>query len=159
MRSHTVSWSLNCDSVFPTKPSFPRRRGRRSRLAAHRVWIIDPLDGTCEHAERGRDDWAVHVALVIGGLVAAAAIAVPGRGIVLSTLGRPEMASPRSGAALRIVVSRTRPAPLAGQLAMALDADLVPMGSAGAKTAAVILGEADAYVHAGGQYEWDSAAS
>ena len=32
------------------------------------------------------------------------------------------------------------------------------MGSAGYKVAAVVLGEVDAYVHAGGQYEWDSAA-
>ena len=32
------------------------------------------------------------------------------------------------------------------------------MGSAGAKVAAVVLGEADVYAHTGGQYEWDSAA-
>jgi len=37
-------------------------------------------------------------------------------------------------------------------------AELVPIGSAGAKIAAVLTGEVDAYVHAGGQYEWDSAA-
>ena len=43
-------------------------------------------------------------------------------------------------------------------MAELLGADLIPLGSAGAKVAAVLQGQADAYVHAGGQYEWDSAA-
>ena len=68
------------------------------------------------------------------------------------------MTPPRASRPRRVVVSRTRPPPVAEPVAAALDAELVTMGSAGAKTAAVLLGEADAYVHAGGQYEWDSAA-
>jgi 3'(2'), 5'-bisphosphate nucleotidase len=127
----------------------------RTRLRSERVWIIDPLDGTREYSE-GRDDWAVHVALAIGGVVVAAAVALPPRGVVLSTASPPP--PPAGGRPRRLVVSRTRPPHFARQLADRLGAELVPMGSAGAKTAAVILGQADAYVHAGGQHEWDSAA-
>jgi 3'(2'), 5'-bisphosphate nucleotidase len=127
----------------------------RTRLRNQRVWIIDPLDGTREYSE-GRDDWAVHVALAIAGSISAAAVALPGRALVLSTAAPPS--APAPGPVRRIVVSRTRPPQFAPQLADRLGAELVPMGSAGAKTAAVILDEADAYVHAGGQHEWDSAA-
>lgn len=126
------------------------------RLDAERVWIVDPLDGTREFGE-GRDDWAVHVALVVGSTVVAAAVALPARAALLST-AQPPPTPPRSPEVRRILVSRTRPPHFVGELAAQLGAELVPMGSAGAKAGAVILGEADAYVHAGGQYEWDSAA-
>jgi 3'(2'), 5'-bisphosphate nucleotidase len=127
-----------------------------ARLAAERVWIVDPLDGTREYAE-GRDDWAVHVALWHAGALTAGAVALPARGVLLTT--HAPIAAPRSRAGrLRLAVSRTRPPAVATAVAEALDADLVPMGSAGVKVAAVVLGQADAYVHAGGQYEWDSAA-
>jgi 3'(2'), 5'-bisphosphate nucleotidase len=127
------------------------------RLRARRAWIIDPLDGTREFAEPGRADWAVHVALVAAGQVIAAAVALPAQRLLLST-GRPVPASRLGAPVHRIAVSRTRPPELAGALAEALGADLVAMGSAGAKTAAVVLGAVDAYVHAGGQLQWDSAA-
>ncbi|MDQ3505828.1 MAG: 3'(2'),5'-bisphosphate nucleotidase CysQ, partial [Actinomycetota bacterium] len=52
----------------------------------------------------------------------------------------------------------TRPPAVAQVVAVALDAEFVPLGSAGAKVSAVLLGEAEVYVHGGGQYEWDSAA-
>jgi 3'(2'), 5'-bisphosphate nucleotidase len=125
------------------------------RLEASRVWIIDPLDGTREFSE-GRDDWAVHVALWEDGGLEAAAVALPGLGEVLSTDIEPKIwVYPER---IRLAVSRTRATPLVEALARTIDADLVPMGSAGYKTCAVIRGEVDAYVHAGGQYEWDSAA-
>lgn len=127
------------------------------RLASRRVWIIDPLDGTREYGEPGRSDWAVHVALVEDGQPTAAAVALPARGIVLSTRQRrPEREAPP--ARPRIVVSRTRPPEVARHLAARLGAELIPLGSAGAKVAAVVLGEADVYAHSGGQYEWDSCA-
>jgi 3'(2'), 5'-bisphosphate nucleotidase len=126
------------------------------RLARRRVWIIDPLDGTREYAE-GRSDWAVHVALVVDGQPVAGAVALPASGRTLST-ELPGAPAPRRPGRLRVVVSRTRPPAVAAWLAERLDADIVPMGSAGAKVAAVVLGEAELYVHAGGQYEWDSAA-
>jgi 3'(2'), 5'-bisphosphate nucleotidase len=128
------------------------------RLTAARVWIVDPLDGTREYSEVPRTDWAVHVALVAGGELGAGAIALPAQGRTLSTWQPPEVPSSRLGSRLRLLVSRTRPAAQARALAEALDAELVPMGSAGAKVAAVITGEADVYAHSGGQYEWDSAA-
>jgi 3'(2'), 5'-bisphosphate nucleotidase len=128
-----------------------------ARLDATRVWIIDPLDGTREFGEPPRTDWAVHVALVIDGDVAAGAVALPARGLVLSTDDPPQLTVPRA-APPRVVVSRTRPPASAQQLVSALDAELVPMGSAGAKAMAVVLGEAEIYAHSGGQYEWDSAA-
>lgn len=129
-----------------------------ARLTADRVWIVDPLDGTREFGEPDRIDWAVHVALASGnGRVLAAAVALPALGVVLTTDPAPP-APPPMPERPRVVVSRTRPPALAEAVASALGGELVAMGSAGAKVAAVVRGEADVYVHAGGQYEWDSAA-
>ncbi|HTZ94408.1 MAG TPA: 3'(2'),5'-bisphosphate nucleotidase CysQ [Streptosporangiaceae bacterium] len=141
-----------------------------ARLSANRVWIVDPLDGTREYGEPGRTDWAVHVALWADGELTAGAVALPAQGTVLSTANPPrrhpdgsaggtdDVPSTASGMPLRLLVSRSRPPEFVTDLAASLDAVLVPMGSAGAKAAAVIDGQADAYVHSGGQYEWDSAA-
>jgi 3'(2'), 5'-bisphosphate nucleotidase len=141
-----------------------------ARLSASRVWIIDPLDGTREYGEPGRTDWAVHVALWERGELTAGAVALPAEDRVLSTaeplaMGDPATASAQDRrsaedrhAPVRLLVSRSRPPEFVAQLAERLGAELVPMGSAGAKAAAVIEGQADAYVHSGGQYEWDSAA-
>jgi 3'(2'), 5'-bisphosphate nucleotidase len=129
------------------------------RIGAHRVWIVDPLDGTREFGEPGRTDWAVHVALVIDDRLAVGAVALPAAGLTYSTGSPPPPASPPvDGAAPRFVVSRSRPHPATLLAAEALGAQLVPMGSAGAKAMAVVRGEAQVYAHAGGQYEWDSAA-
>ncbi|MGI8575913.1 MAG: 3'(2'),5'-bisphosphate nucleotidase CysQ [Egibacteraceae bacterium] len=128
----------------------------RARLDAVRCWIVDPLDGTREFGELGRSDWAVHVALVEQGEPVAGAVALPGLGRTLATASPPPVGP--SAQRVRLVVSRTRPPEVTGMLASALDAELVPMGSAGAKAMAVLRGEADVYAHAGGQYEWDSAA-
>jgi 3'(2'), 5'-bisphosphate nucleotidase len=131
-----------------------------ARLAAQRVWIVDPLDGTREFGEAGRTDWAVHVALWELGGLAAGAVALPAQGRVLST-GQPPAPPPATtgpGRKLRLTVSRTRPPAFMPKLCEIMNAELVPLGSAGAKAAAVISGDVDAYVHSGGQYEWDSAA-
>jgi len=130
-----------------------------TRLKAPRVWIIDPLDGTREFSEPPRDDWAVHVALWQNGRLTAGAVALPARKITY-TSAEPAAQLPHRGdqAPLRLAVSRTRPPAFITELAEALSADLVPMGSAGVKAMSVIDGTTDAYVHAGGQYEWDSAA-
>ena len=126
------------------------------RLRSERVWIVDPLDGTREFSELGRDDWAVHVALWQAGELVAGAVALPAQGITLAT---PDVAAPPPPPAQpRIVVSRTRPPAVALEVRDALDGVLVEMGSAGAKVASVVQGLSDVYVHAGGQYEWDSAA-
>ena len=131
----------------------------RARLAADRVWIIDPLDGTREFGEEGRVDWAVHVALWEHGELTAGAVALPAQAKVLCT-AEPPPAPPAIApdAPLRLVVSRSRPPEFVQRLAAEVGAELVPLGSAGAKSAAVITGDVDAYVHSGGQYEWDSAA-
>ncbi|MCQ9163635.1 3'(2'),5'-bisphosphate nucleotidase CysQ [Arthrobacter sp. STN4] len=127
------------------------------RLSAGRVWIIDPLDGTREFSE-GRPDWAVHVALWESGQLVAGAVAVPGEGCMIGDGHRQPIHGGGRRDRLRIAVSRTRPPDCAERLAEYLDAELLPMGSAGYKAWLVTTGEADAYVHAGGQYEWDSAA-
>ncbi len=149
-----------------------------ARLSASRVWIVDPLDGTREFGEAGRTDWAVHVALWELGELTAGAVALPAQGKVLSTaeppaapsgqaagdgLGQPAAGGDWAGrpavpGSLRFVVSRTRPPAFISVLASQAGATLLPLGSAGAKVAAVICGDADAYIHSGGQYEWDSAA-
>jgi 3'(2'), 5'-bisphosphate nucleotidase len=132
-----------------------------ARLGARRVWIVDPLDGTREFGEPGRTDWAVHVALWESGPgdLTAGAVALPAQDTVLSTLEPPAGPGPASATApLRIVVSRSRPPSFVRNISGLLSAELVPLGSAGAKVAAVIRGEVDAYVHGGGFYEWDTAA-
>ncbi len=150
----------------------------KARLTADRVWIVDPLDGTREFGEAGRQDWAVHVALwardapappgqwpgtshaaAEPGDLIAGAVALPAQARVLSTaapLARP--ADDRTERPLRLVVSRSRASDLVKEVAARLSADLVPCGSAGAKAATVVTGENDAYLHSGGFYEWDTAA-
>lgn len=129
-----------------------------ARLAAERVWIIDPLDGTREFTLPGREDWAVHVALHTAGRgITAAAVAMPALDRVWSTAD-PVGQAPPERERPRILVSDSRPPEFAGPVAESVGGDLVPMGSAGAKAMAVLRGDADAYVHAGGQWEWDSAA-
>jgi 3'(2'), 5'-bisphosphate nucleotidase len=130
-------------------------KDNHARLGKTRAWIVDPVDGTREYGE-GRTDWAVHVALTIDGAPAIGAVALPALGLVLRS-DQPIALSPPP-ARLRMLVSRTRPAREAVAVAEALGADLVPMGSAGAKAMAVVRGEADIYLHSGGQYEWDSCA-
>ena len=127
------------------------------RLGKSRVWIVDPVDGTREYGEE-RVDWAVHVGLAIDGVAEVGAVALPGldHGIVLRSDRRTPIAS-RAGPP-RMLVSRTRPAAEALAVADALGAELVPLGSAGAKAMAVVRGEAEIYLHSGGQYEWDSCA-
>lgn len=127
-----------------------------SRLDSARVWIIDPLDGTREYTEAGRTDWAVHVALVRGGTLAVGVVVLPALGLTLSSAG-PHALPPRSSV-IRMVVSRTRPPAIAEAVGRRLGAELLPMGSAGAKAMSVVLGQSDVYLHAGGQHEWDSAA-
>ena len=134
----------------------------RERLTASRVWIIDPLDGTREFSEPPRDDWAVHVALWAragdgDGDLVAGAVAQPGLDTTFDT-GHPPLVPARTAERPRIAVSRTRPPAFVEGLAEELGAELVPMGSAGAKVISVVRDVTDAYVHAGGQYEWDSAA-
>jgi 3'(2'), 5'-bisphosphate nucleotidase len=131
-----------------------------ARLSADRVWIVDPLDGTREFGEPGRTDWAVHVALWEDGDLTAGAVALPAQAQVLSTAEPLPSPSPDGAAPgkIRIVVSRSRPPAFVRNISGLIDAELVPLGSAGAKVAAVVNGEVDAYIHGGGFYEWDTAA-
>ncbi len=129
----------------------------KERLRKSRVWIVDPVDGTREYGE-GRSDWAVHVALAVDGVASIGAVALPGLdgGLVLRTDKICEL--PKHDGPPRLVVSRTRPAAEAVSVADRLDGELVSMGSAGAKAMAVVRGEAEIYLHSGGQFEWDSCA-
>lgn len=125
------------------------------RLSHSRVWIIDPVDGTREYGE-ARADWAVHVGLAIDGVASIGAVALPGIDVVLRS-DQPQPLPP-SAPIPRMLVSRSRPAPEALAVAELLGAELLPMGSAGAKAMAVVRGDAEIYLHTGGQYEWDSCA-
>ena len=138
------------------------------RLQCRRVWIIDPLDGTRQYGEPGRGDWGVHVALAIDGVPVVGAVALPAEGVTLSTADPPALppvpplppatSRGRTARRRRVITSRSRPGADARLVAAALDAELVTLGSVGAKVAQVIRGAVDAYVHSGGQSEWDSAA-
>ncbi|WP_419926936.1 inositol monophosphatase family protein [Candidatus Poriferisocius sp.] len=125
----------------------------RRRLQHRRVWIVDPLDGTREFSTPGRTDWAVHVALVADGTPVAAAVALPAQGITLST--KPAPPTPEAAVPPRVITSRSRPGRLSRRIADAIGAEIVQLGSAGAKAAAVIGGEAEVYAHASGLHEWD----
>ena len=132
------------------------------RLSADRVWIVDPLDGTSEFGEGDRDDWAVHIALWqrsagTHGELSDAAVALPSLGMTLSTSPAPQPPMRQERTPL-MVVSRSRTPAVAAAVAQELGFDGVRLGSAGAKTMAVVLGNVDVYLHAGGQYQWDSAA-
>jgi 3'(2'), 5'-bisphosphate nucleotidase len=150
------------DDAVLSEEALENAADKARRLHAERVWIVDPLDGTREFSEPPRDDWAVHVALWsrgeprVGGL-SAGAVAQPALGETFHT-GHPPVVAPRSHPRPRIAVSRSRPPAFVEALAAELDAELVPMGSAGVKMMSVVRDLTDAYVHAGGQYEWDSAA-
>ena len=130
-------------------------RDTLERLFKERAWIVDPLDGTREYGEE-RPDWAVHVGLAVDKVAQVGAVALPGLGLVL----RSDKAVPPAahGGPPRMLVSRTRPAAEALAVAEKLGCELVPMGSAGAKAMAVVLGQAEIYLHSGGQYEWDNCA-
>jgi 3'(2'), 5'-bisphosphate nucleotidase len=145
------------DAVLSEEGDGEDGRDGTDRLAAARVWVVDPLDGTREYSEHPRVDWAVHIALVEDGVPTAGAVALPAQGRTLSTLA-PEPLPPLPSSAPRVIVSRSRPPAVASYLAETIDGELVEMGSAGAKASAVVLGDADVYPHGGGQYEWDSCA-
>jgi len=155
-RSHELLLALLADR-FPLDRVRSEEDDQTKELAdpAGRVWIVDPLDGTREYSER-RTDWAVHVALAVDGAPVVGAVALPGLELVLGTGDPPSL--PVRPDVPRLVVSRTRPPEFVPFVAERLGAETVPMGSAGAKISAVIRGEAEVYVHAGGQYEWDSCA-
>lgn len=151
--------ALLCREIRAARPEdallSEEEKDNRARCGQSRVWIVDPLDGTREYGE-GRDDWAVHVALAVDGVATVGAVGLPGLGVTL-TSAAPQ---PLKGAnePLKMLVSRTRPAAEAVHVAERIGAELLPMGSAGAKAMAVVRGEADIYLHTGGQYEWDNCA-
>lgn len=150
---------LLCDAILAERPNdgllSEERKCDGTRLMKSRTWIIDPVDGTREYGE-AREDWAVHVALCIDGRPELGAVALPDAGLVLRSDAPPALGPVNRPP--RMVVSRTRPASEAVEVAKAIGAELVPMGSAGAKAMAVVRGIADIYLHSGGQHEWDSAA-
>lgn len=129
----------------------------QERLSKSRVWIIDPVDGTREYGE-ARADWAVHVGLAVDGQAVLGAVALPGVGEGLVLRSDEPQKRPNHAGPPRLMVSRTRPAAEAIAVAEALDGELIPMGSAGAKAMAIVQGQAEIYLHSGGQYEWDSCA-
>lgn len=145
------------DDALLSEEERERTEAIEERLISRRVWIVDPLDGTREFSEPPRSDWAVHVALCIDGQAVCGAVALPALGITFST-AEPPAIPPAVDGPPRILVSRTRPPAEAAAVQAALDGELVPMGSAGAKAMAILRGEADIYPHSGGQYEWDSCA-
>jgi 3'(2'), 5'-bisphosphate nucleotidase len=150
-----------CDALRAARPDdgllSEEEKDNPARLAKSRVWIVDPVDGTREYSE-GRADWAVHVALAVDGVAALGAVALPGLpGEVVLRSDAPQDLAPLAQRP-RFVVSRTRPPQEAEAVAAALGGELVAMGSAGAKAMAVVRGEAEVYLHAGGQHEWDSCA-
>jgi 3'(2'), 5'-bisphosphate nucleotidase len=155
-RSHALLVSILGDAYPADAILSEESADDPGRVDSPRVWIIDPLDGTREFGEPGRTDWAVHVALVSGGRLTVGVVALPALGLTFSSANPPS--PPARSGPIRMTVSRTRPSALAAGVSRRLGADLVPMGSAGAKAMSILLGASDVYLHSGGQHEWDSAA-
>ena len=151
--------AMLCREIRTARPAdallSEEEKDNTARCGQSRVWIVDPLDGTREYGE-GRDDWAVHVALAVDGVASVGAVALPGLGLTLTSATPPPLQP--ANTPLKMLVSRTRPAAEAVFVAERIGAELLPMGSAGAKAMAVVRGEADIYLHTGGQYEWDNCA-
>lgn len=140
-----------------------------ARLKADRVWIVDPLDGTREFTTPGRDDWAVHIALWQrhgadgAGAITDAAVSLPAydnrSNVVFRTDTVAQNVLPtETPQPIRVAVSASRMPAVVRLIREVLPVETVLMGSAGAKAMAVVRGDVDAYLHAGGQWEWDSAA-
>jgi 3'(2'), 5'-bisphosphate nucleotidase len=161
LKGDTIANRFLCEEIRAARPEdgllSEEEKDDQRRCTQSRVWIVDPLDGTREYGE-GRSDWAVHVALAVDGAAEIGAVALPG--LQGSPVLRSDQPCPLAPVRERprFVVSRTRPAPEAAAVAAALGGELVPMGSAGAKAMAVVLGDAEVYLHSGGQYQWDSCA-
>ena len=151
--------ALLCREIRAARPEdallSEEEKDNQARCGQSRVWIVDPLDGTREYGE-GRNDWAVHVALAVDGVATVGAVGLPGLGITLTSAAPQPLKD--ANEPLKMLVSRTRPAAEAVYVADRIGAELLPMGSAGAKAMAVVRGEADIYLHTGGQYEWDNCA-
>ena len=151
--------ALLCREIRAARPEdgllSEEEKDNQARCGQSRVWIVDPLDGTREYGE-GRDDWAVHVALAVDGVATVGAVGLPGLGVTLTSAAPHPLKD--ANEPLKMLVSRTRPAAEAVYVAERIGAELLPMGSAGAKAMAVVRGEADIYLHTGGQYEWDNCA-
>ena len=145
--------SARPDDVILSEEAADNRR----RLNAERVWIIDPIDGTNEFAEHPRHDWAIHIALWEAGELTAASVAHPTLGITFDA-SPAAVVPPSTRARPLLVTSRSRNPYCAVMVANALGCDVARLGSAGAKAMAIVMGEADIYVHDGGMYQWDSAA-
>lgn len=158
-RADAAANALILEALAHARPDDPilseESRDDVSRCENARCWIVDPLDGTREYAE-GRADWAVHIALTTDGAPSAGAVALPALDLVLASDASPALSEAREQPI--ITVSRSRPPAETHHFAKALNGTLLPMGSAGAKAMAVLRGEADIYIHSGGQYEWDSCA-
>ena len=145
--------SARPDDVILSEEAADNRR----RLNAERVWIIDPIDGTNEFAEHPRHDWAIHIALWEAGELTAASVALPTLGVTFDA-SPAAVVPPSTRARPLLVTSRSRNPYCAVMVANALGCDVARLGSAGAKAMAIVMGEADIYVHDGGMYQWDSAA-
>ena len=121
-----------------------------------RVWIVDPLDGTASTAIHGEATGRCTSPCGTRG-------ADRGGGGAAGDGAPRSPPIPRRSCPIRrrrsvVVTSRSRPSFVTAIAAEAIGADVVSLGSAGAKAMAVVTGIADVYVHAGGMYQWDSAA-
>lgn len=144
----------------------------KDRLARARTWIVDPLDGTKEFSE-GREDFAIHVALTVGGACALAAVALPAthqvlygvavpgaeRGGILGSSGELVRGSEAARGPLRVAVSRSHTPHWTSAFSKQIGAaQTIPAGSVGYKAMLLLLGRADVYVHTRGLKEWDTCA-
>lgn len=136
------------DGFYPRRPRIIPRGCRKTSVDCR------PARWHKEFAT-GRQDWAVHIALVEDGVPLHAAVGLPDLGVVFRSSEVRAVSGPFSR---RIVVSRNRPPEIADYVGKHMDLQTVRLGSAGAKAMKVLLGDVDAYIHSGGQYEWDQAA-
>lgn len=141
-----------------------------ARLAARRLWIVDPLDGTKEFlAQNG--EFSVMIALVEDGTPVLGVVYLPaagrlysattGGGAWLRTEGRThQLRSGTPPGQLRLVTSRSHADAAVEAISAALPVtDRRPSGSVGIKCALIAEGECDLYAHPVPYMgEWDTCA-
>ncbi|MBI2394316.1 MAG: 3'(2'),5'-bisphosphate nucleotidase CysQ [Deltaproteobacteria bacterium] len=143
---------------------------------AHRVWFVDPLDGTKEFVD-GIGQWCVMIGLAIDGRAMMGVVVVPtlplrdgdpagyalvgevgvGAWVVDASGAHHPLALGAPAEHIRVVTSRSRRSALLDAIFRELGGPReVRCGSVGVKVALVLLGEVDAYIHPGGGPKlWD----
>ncbi|CAN5487048.1 3'(2'),5'-bisphosphate nucleotidase CysQ [soil metagenome] len=132
----------------------------RNRLARDRVWVVDPIDGTRDYL-RGRNGWAVSIALVENGIPVIGALDAPalGQSWIATSGGGAWRNAKKLAAGSRTALAGAR---VPTDSLPKVDSDLVAVfkpNSIALRIAMVAADEADLLATLRWGFEWDVAAA